>query len=76
MEAPISIDLVIVLSSAALAGFIAEKLKQPTLVAYLVAGIVVGPGLLSLADPTDLLELMAELGLAFLLFLIGLKLDV
>ncbi len=56
-------------------GLIADKLKQPTLVAYLVAGIIIGPGLLAWADPTELVELMAELGLAFLLFLIGLKLD-
>ena len=75
MTALISLDLVAVLVTAAVAGAIADKLKQPTLVAYLISGIIVGPAVLSYADPTQLIELMAELGLAFLLFLIGLKLD-
>ncbi len=75
MESVIPFDLVVILVSAALLGLIADRLRQPTLVAYLVAGILVGPGILSIADPTDLVDLMAELGLAFLLFLIGLKLD-
>lgn len=75
MTALISLDLVAVLIAAAVAGVVADKLKQPTLIAYLIAGILIGPGLLSVADPTQLIELMAELGLAFLLFLIGLKLD-
>jgi len=75
VEALISLDLIVVLIGAAIAGVMADKLKQPTLVAYLLAGIIAGPAVLSYADPTQLIELMAELGLAFLLFLIGLKLD-
>ena len=75
MSALIPLDLVVVLIGAAVAGLLADKLKQPTLIAYLLAGIIVGPGILGLADPTELIEIMAELGLAFLLFLIGLKLD-
>ncbi len=71
----IPIDLAVILVSAAFLGFLSQKLKQPTLVAYLLAGILIGPGVLGWADPTELIELMAELGLAFLLFLIGLKLD-
>lgn len=75
MSAIISFDLIILVVAAAFLGVLANYLKQPTLIAYLLTGIIVGPAFLGFADPTDLIELMAELGLAFLLFLIGLKLD-
>lgn len=75
MDILISLDLVYVLVFAAVLALLADKFKQPKLVSYLLAGLIVGPGVLALANPTILIELMAELGLAFLLFLIGLKLD-
>ena len=67
-------DFVILIVVATFLGYIAHKTYQPNLVAYLVTGIVLGPVFLDIVQETALLELMSELGLAFLLFLLGLQL--
>ena len=57
-------------------GGIALLLRQPLVVAFLVAGIVGGPAALGLVGHGEELETFGELGIAILLFLVGLKLDV
>lgn len=57
-------------------GAVALLLRQPLVVAFLVAGILGGPAALGLVGHGDELEVFAELGIAILLFLVGLKLDV
>lgn len=61
---------------AAVAGFGAKLAKQPLIVAYIIVGIALGPSFLNLADYEAEIELLAKLGIAILLFLVGLKLDV
>lgn len=56
-------------------GFIGHLLKQPLIVSYIVVGILAGPSVLGLAQSEGPLELLADLGIAVLLFLVGLKLD-
>jgi len=68
-------ELTILLIAATVLGISAYYLKQPTLIAYLFAGIIVGPSALGLTDPNYITETAAELGLAFLLFLIGIELN-
>ncbi|MFI4916108.1 MAG: cation:proton antiporter [Phycisphaerales bacterium JB060] len=57
-------------------GAVALLLRQPLVVAFLVAGILGGPAALGLVRHGDELEVFAELGIAILLFLVGLKLDI
>jgi Kef-type K+ transport system membrane component KefB len=64
-----------ILTVAALGGLLANRLRQPVLVAFIAIGIGVGPVGLGWTDDTEGLELLAELGIAVLLFLVGLKLD-
>ena len=59
-----------------LAGGAALLLRQPLVVGLIAAGIAVGPELLGLVDETAEIELLAKLGIALLLFIVGLKLDV
>ena len=61
---------------AAVLALIANKLKQPSIVAYLLAGVVIGPeiGLKLITDP-DIIEVISEIGLILLLFIIGLEMD-
>ncbi|MBB5691584.1 cation:proton antiporter [Roseomonas alkaliterrae] len=59
----------------AAAGFVALMLRQPLIVGLLAAGILAGPSLTGLARSDAHIELLAELGIAVLLFLVGLKLD-
>lgn len=56
-------------------GAVAVRLRQPLLLAYIVVGIVVGPALLGWTTTHEPVELLAELGVTILLFVVGLKLD-
>lgn len=70
---PVLIQLLILLTAALVVGTIAERLKQSALVGYLLAGMLVGPNVLGIIGETEGLEDIAELGVALLLFTIGLE---
>lgn len=57
-----------VLVIAALLGAIGLWLRQPLIVAFIAVGILVGPSALGWITPTEEIELLAELGIALLLF--------
>lgn len=57
-------------------GVVASLLRQPLVVAFILAGIVAGPVGVGLVDPEGEIEVLAEIGVAVLLFVVGLKLDV
>ena len=61
---------------AAVLAFVANKLKQPALLAYLLAGVLIGPeiGFRLITDP-EIIEVISEIGLVLLLFIIGLEMD-
>ncbi|HEY7776331.1 MAG TPA: cation:proton antiporter family protein [Kineobactrum sp.] len=63
------------LSLAAAVGFIGLQLRQPMVGSFIAVGILAGPSVLDLVQTQDNIDLMAELGIAVLLFLVGLKLD-
>src|SRR5437588_1881122 len=67
-------DLTLVLVAALAGGFLAQRLGQPLIVGYIVAGVAVGPftGGLTVAHVHDI-EQLAELGVALLLFSLGLE---
>jgi monovalent cation:H+ antiporter-2, CPA2 family len=67
------IDLVCVLGAAAVGGLLAALLKQPVLLGYLLAGIVVGPTGLGLIKEIVQVETLAQFGVAFLLFALGVE---
>lgn len=70
---PILFDLVVLLSAALLLGAIAERLRQSALLGYLLAGTLLGPNALKLIESTSEVDALAELGVALLLFTIGLE---
>ena len=66
-------DLGIVIVFGTLMGCVAKLLKQPMLIAYIVAGIIISPiGLALITSPLEI-AILAELGVAFLLFTIGIQ---
>ena len=69
-------QLSIVIVVAAVIAYIVRFFKQPLLIGYILAGIVVGPSLLHLIDDKHAFETFSELGIALLLFIIGLELSV
>ncbi len=73
---PIAFDFVIIIITATALGILAKKTKQPLLIAYLLTGFVLGPVLLDIVDTTASIELFSELGLGFLLFLLGIEMKI
>ncbi len=67
------VDLVSVLAAAAAGGLLAALLKQPVLLGYLIAGVVVGPTGLGLIKELVQVETLAQFGVAFLLFALGVE---
>ena len=66
---------VLVLAAAAI-GALAVRLHQPLIVAFIVVGVLAGPSALDVIQAGDEIHLLAELGIALVLFVVGLKLDV
>jgi Kef-type K+ transport system membrane component KefB len=65
-----------ILLLAAILGGIGQLLKQPLIVTFIALGILVGPSFLDIVHSKDNIHLLAELGIAVLLFIVGLKLDI
>jgi Kef-type K+ transport system membrane component KefB/Trk K+ transport system NAD-binding subunit len=68
-------EIAAILSLAALLGFVGQKLRQPLLIMFLATGILVGPAGLGIIASYHQIELLAHIGVALLLFIVGLKLD-
>jgi len=62
-----------VVLAAAVFGAVASKLGVPAVVGQVLAGILIGPSVLSLVRPDEFLLSLAELGAVFLLFMVGLE---
>lgn len=67
--------LAFVTAVAVVMGLVSVRLKQPAIVGYILAGIVLGPTGLGLVRGTGQIMLLAELGVIMLLFLIGMELS-
>jgi CPA2 family monovalent cation:H+ antiporter-2 len=70
----IAADIAIIIVAGLMGGIIAQQLRQPLLLGYILAGIVVGPftGGITVSEVHDI-ELLAEIGVALLLFVLGLE---
>lgn len=66
-------DILVLLAMALLLGTVAERLGQSVIVGYLIAGTLVGPNVLGWISTQAELFNIAELGVALLLFAIGLE---
>lgn len=67
------IDLTTVLGASALGGFIANRLRQPVLLGYLACGLIIGPFGLGQISQIEEIQSLAEIGVAFLLFALGVE---
>jgi len=68
-------ELGLIIIIAAAFAYIARLLKQPLIPAYILTGIVLGP-LMGLITNTTVISTMSEIGIAFLLFIVGLEMDI
>ena len=67
------LSLFLILAAAKVMAEIFERLKQPAVVGEILAGVIIGPSLLGWVEPSDLLAIIAEIGVIFLLFMVGLE---
>src|SRR3989338_4024329 len=79
MQVEIIISIGIIIGIAAILTVIARAIKQPPIIAYLISGVLVGPIALALVGPgtssAEFLQVFARMGVALLLFIVGLSLD-
>lgn len=68
-------EIAVCIVAAWICGVVANFLRQPVLLAYLVGGFVIGPQCLKLVHSEETIHTISELGLIFLLFMIGLEID-
>jgi Kef-type K+ transport system membrane component KefB len=65
--------LFIMLAAAKIMAEVFERLRQPAVVGEILAGVIIGPSLLGWVQPSDLISILAEIGVIFLLFTVGLE---
>ncbi len=68
-------EIVIAVTLAALCGIIAHLLKQPSLLGFIAAGLIVGAAGSAGHFNIEVIDSLSSLGIAFLLFLVGLDMD-
>jgi len=71
----LAFDIAICIIAAWLVGLVCQALRQPLLIAYLVAGFVIGPHGLRWVTAHESIETISSIGLSLLLFMIGLEMD-
>ena len=67
------LSLFIMLAAAKLMAEVFERLEHRRVVGEILAGVVIGPSLLGWVAPSDLISILAEIGVIFLLFTVGLE---
>jgi len=75
MDSNIILVIALILFSTKLCGILTRKLHLPQVVGALIAGIVLGPSVLGLAQPSETLTVLAEFGVIVLLFTAGMEMD-
>ncbi|MBI2908434.1 MAG: cation:proton antiporter, partial [Chloroflexi bacterium] len=71
MDEPLIVSLVLAVVAAIVGGVVAQRLKQPVIIGYLVAGFVIGPFSPGPTADVRSIQLLAEIGVIFLMFSLG-----
>lgn len=69
-------EIAVLLVMAAVIGLLGLILRQPLVVSFIAVGLIAGPSALNVVRSDAQIDLLSELGIAVLLFLVGIKLDV
>lgn len=70
------LELGIIIITVSVLAVLARFLKQPIILAYILTGVILGPSLFQIINNKEMMEGFAVIGIALLLFLVGLELDV
>lgn len=75
MDMSIFTQISLVIAVAAIVSIIMRALRQPLIMGYMLTGILVGPSLLNVVQAKEAFQTFSEIGIALLLFIIGLGLN-
>ncbi len=79
MVQEVLVYLSLIIAIATLVAILTKVIRQPPIIAYLISGVLVGPLGLNLINPSngssEVISIFAHIGVAFLLFIVGLSLD-
>ena len=75
MAHTVFLELVLLIGLATVIGGVMQLLKQPLIIGHIITGLIAGPYLLQIVQSRDTLELFSQIGIALLLFIIGLSLN-
>lgn len=68
-------NLAIIIFAAEIMGLLSKKCKAPQVVGQIIAGLLIGPAIFNIVQPSDFLNQMAEIGVVLLMFSAGLETD-
>jgi len=74
-ETSLLFQLGAILGIATILAIVGRAVKQPTMIAYLITGVIAGPLFLGILDTTNFIEFFAHMGITILLFIVGISLD-
>jgi CPA2 family monovalent cation:H+ antiporter-2 len=66
-------NIVIIFALSTFVNYLFTRIKVPTILGYLITGVLVGPSFLGIINSSEEIELMAEIGVVMLLFTIGIE---
>lgn len=76
MHLPLLDDILILLGFSVAIVFLLQRLKLPSIIGFLLTGVIIGPFGLSLIDAVEEVEILSEIGVILLLFVIGMELSI
>jgi len=76
MNEHLLVQIVLLLTIAVITVSLTRRLHFPPILGYIIVGAIVGPNGLEFIDKAENIELLAELGIVFLLFVIGLEFSI
>ncbi|MBN2112262.1 cation:proton antiporter [Candidatus Woesearchaeota archaeon] len=69
------LDIAVMISIATAGAYLLGLMRQPLIPAYIITGLLIGPYGLGLVTDIETIQIFSEIGIAFLLFVVGLELD-
>ncbi|MBU1014710.1 MAG: monovalent cation:proton antiporter-2 (CPA2) family protein [Bacteroidetes bacterium] len=76
MHLPLLQDILILLGFSVVIVFVLQRLKLPSIIGFLLTGVIIGPYGLSLVEAVEQVEILSEIGIILLLFVIGMELSI
>lgn len=73
---PLLHDILILLGFSVVIVFVLQRLKLPSIIGFLLTGVIIGPHGLSLIEAVEQVEILSEVGVILLLFVIGMELSI